>query len=252
MANLKISQLINRNLPSVDSDLIPIVPTGSLITNKITIGNLLSSYTGSMIVSGAATASLAQTASYIQGVIIQTFDSASSTISDTFINVPGYAYNGLRFLKNYNNDVAKTISNNAFSICQSLINVSIPNVTYIGDNAFNFCSSLQSISFQSVEVINSFTFGNCTSLVSASLPNIKTIGVNAFSGNTSLEHVYIPSLSGSTALGGNTANSNVFVNAPNTGYITIPSFYSSSNAGAPDGDLVYLTTSPRSWTINYI
>jgi hypothetical protein len=29
-------------------------------------------------------------------------------------------------------------------------------------------------------------------------------------------------------------------------------FYSSSNAGAPDGDIVYLKTSGKNWTIDFI
>jgi hypothetical protein len=39
---------------------------------------------------------------------------------------------------------------------------------------------------------------------------------------------------------------------PNTGYITVPLFYSSSNTGSVDGDIAFLTTAPRNWTINWV
>jgi hypothetical protein len=78
------------------------------------------------------------------------------------------------------------------------------------------------------------------------------VAANIFSGNTSMTYVNLSSLSGSTSLGGSVTNNNCFLNVPNTGFIQVPSYLSASNAGNPDGDLVYLKTTPRNWTINYI
>ena len=71
----------------------------------------------------------------------------------------------------------------AFSNCNNLISVTIPNgITYIGDYAFAYCANLASISIpDSVVSIGEFAFTSCTSLISLSIPNSVTyIGICAF------------------------------------------------------------------------
>ncbi len=111
-----------------------------------------------------------------------------------------------------------SIYNNAFSYCDSLTTVTIPDgVTYIKGGAFSECSnlvtvylpksvieldssifegctSLKSVTIpDSVTVIPSKMFYNCLSLASIDIPkNVTTIGGNAFYGCSSLTSVNIP------------------------------------------------------------
>ena len=86
------------------------------------------------------------------------------------------------------------IGSSAFSNCEDLTSVVIPNsVTTIDKGAFRNCSSLISVTIpNSVITINESAFGNCTSLTNITIPNsVTTIGVSVFSGCTSLTNVTI-------------------------------------------------------------
>ena len=88
------------------------------------------------------------------------------------------------------------IGESAFSDCNSLTSVEIPNsVTSIGNSAFSNCSSLPSVTIpNSVTSIGSSAFSNCTSLSSVTIPNsVTSIGSSAFSRCTSLTSIEIPS-----------------------------------------------------------
>jgi hypothetical protein len=100
----------------------------------------------------------------------------------------------------------------------------------------------------------STTFQSCTALTTVSLPNVTTIGLSTFNDCTSLTSIDLSGLSRTilTSLGGSVGNNSVFLNVPNTGTLTVPVEYQTNNGGNPDGDIQYLTTAPRSWTINYI
>ena len=145
------------------------------------------------------------------------------------------------------------IGDYAFNRCVSLLETpTFGNVTSMGQYAFSSCSAMITASIPSAQYVSFGAFYQCTSLISASFISAKTVGDSAFDTCTSVKWINLPALSGSTAIGGSVLNTNVFNLVPNTGYITVPSRYSASNAGAPDGDLVYLKTAPRNWTINYI
>ena len=94
-------------------------------------------------------------------------------------------------------DSVTSIGNAAFRECSSLTSVTIPDsVTSIGDSAFRGCSSLTSVTIpDSVTNIGSYAFYNCSSLTSVTIPDsVTSIGNYAFSGCSSLTSVYITDL----------------------------------------------------------
>ena len=86
------------------------------------------------------------------------------------------------------------IGNNAFNHCSSLFSLTIPNsVSSIGAFAFFSCSGLTSITIgESVISIDEDAFENCSSLTSLMIPNsVITIGNQAFRGCSSLTSIMI-------------------------------------------------------------
>lgn len=95
------------------------------------------------------------------------------------------------------NYIVSAIGNYAFTLCQNLKKVVIPNtVTSIGYYAFYKCSSLTSICLpESLDIIDYGVFDECTSLKDVTIPSsIKTIGVYAFDECTELSTVYASDL----------------------------------------------------------
>ena len=113
-----------------------------------------------------------------------------------------YSRDGKRLLK-YNDDNlskysikkgTKVIGDYAFSICESLQSIVIPNsVKSIGNSAFSGCKSLQSIVIpDSVTSIGDWAFNCCKSLQSIVIPNsVKSIGKRAFRGCLKLTRMIV-------------------------------------------------------------
>ena len=91
---------------------------------------------------------------------------------------------------------ATSIKRAAFSGCNSLTNVIMPNsITNIGTGAFENCFSLISVTMSdSVISIGQSAFSSCTSLANITIPDsVTSIGQSAFYGCSSLTDVIIGS-----------------------------------------------------------
>ncbi len=88
-----------------------------------------------------------------------------------------------------------SIGDNAFSDCEGLTSVTIPNsVTNLGSSAFQDCPGLTSITIPNgVTSIGEYAFENCSGLTSITIPNsVTSIGEGAFDGCSGLISITIP------------------------------------------------------------
>lgn len=91
--------------------------------------------------------------------------------------------------------VVKKIGDRAFSFCQNITKVDIPDsVTTIGDYAFYLCENLSNIIIpNSITTIQNYAFYKCTSLSSIVIPNsVVEIGIESFA-DTGLTSIYVDS-----------------------------------------------------------
>ncbi|MCI6616952.1 leucine-rich repeat protein [Ruminococcus sp.] len=105
--------------------------------------------------------------------------------NDTDVEIP-FEINGQK---------VTSIGNNAFSECNTIYSIVIPDsVTSIGNAAFSNCSTLESISIpDSVTSIGNAAFSNCSTLESISIPDsVESIGSSAFSWCERLKNIIIP------------------------------------------------------------
>lgn len=109
--------------------------------------------------------------------------------------------------------------------------------------AFTFCKSIKSISADYITTVpyGAFSNLNCpsTSSIYIDLMWMPRDGVSLGTGYSTGQY---PST---------LVNNDVFANISDNGTLTVPVEYSINNGGNPDGDITYLTTGSRNWTINY-
>ena len=110
--------------------------------------------------------------------------------------IPAFAFSMCDGLTNITiPDGVTSIGEEAFGDCSSLTGVTIPDsVTSIGERAFLNCSSLTSITIpDGVTDIGSAAFWKCSNLTSVSISdNVSSIGYQAFDGCSNLTSIAIP------------------------------------------------------------
>jgi hypothetical protein len=172
--------------------------------------------------------------------------------SSTAYSVNLNAFSASTITKYIDDGQCTVLNNIAFQYSQNLVTASFAGCTTLGSGVFTSCSQLRVVDFPELITLGSNGFVWCTSLQSVSLPKVKTVGQSAFRFCSAISSISLPSLSGSTALGGSTGSNNVFDSCSLSGTITVPAYLATVASGQPDGDLQYLKTAPRNWTINYI
>jgi hypothetical protein len=119
-----------------------------------------------------------------------------TTNADNTITITGYTGSGgdVTIPTNITGLTVSSIGSNAFSHCQSLTTVTIPDtVTNIGDAAFGFCFSLSSVTIgDGVTSVGDEAFVSSFSLTNVTIGNnVSTIGAYAFE-SSSLASVNVP------------------------------------------------------------
>ena len=142
------------------------------------------------------------------------------------------------------NSKIATIGDYAFSYCQNLTEISLPNsVTLLGTAAFYCSKGLRNATLnENLTQLKNSTFYQCESLTSISIPaSIVTIGTYAFSGCLALESVTFAE----NGLLEN-INGSAFRNCSLIDEITIPSTVRIIRTAAFDGTSIKKVTIPRS------
>ena len=94
----------------------------------------------------------------------------------------------------YNDKPVTTIGDSAFSGCNKLTSITIPDsIISVGDKAFYYCTNLTSITIgDSVTTIGAYAFRACWNLSTITIPDsVTTIGERAFDNCTSLTSIAI-------------------------------------------------------------
>jgi hypothetical protein len=147
----------------------------------------------------------------------QDFETKADGVGITIVNYKGQGASVV-IPASVNGKNVTTIGAYAFSGCESLTSVTIPDgVTTIGERAFFYCESLTTVTIpDSVTAIGEWAFYSCASLTAVTIPNsVTAIGEGAFRECASLTSVTIPD--GVTTIG-----EGAFLDCSSLTTVTIP------------------------------
>ena len=121
---------------------------------------------------------------YVFGGLVKGSQICSITLPNTLKAIYPYAFANSTLEEIYISDGIESIGDYAFSNCEKLQIIKIPDTTqYLGESIFNNCSKLSEVQIGSqIEEIPVYAFYNCFSLSDVKFgANVKYIGHNAFS-----------------------------------------------------------------------
>ncbi len=175
-------------------------------------------------------------------------DVYATSISNATVTASAFENSFITF---FSSPIITELNVYSFAFCPSMSVIDLPNlVTINGSQTFINNDALTNVNFPKLEIMGTGTFQGSEGLISASFALLESFGPSCFSGCTSLNWLYVPSLSGSNAIGGSSDANGCFLDVANSGSITVPSFYQTNNAGNLDGDLAYLVT--KGWAITWV
>ena len=123
---------------------------------------------------------------YVPYSTFQNYQSLYSFYADVCSSVYGGAFSWCQQLKTISLPNCLSLDNGVFSSCSALSNVYLPKVKYIREYAFCYCKSLSTIDLPECTNLYGYAFTYCTSLTDISIPKVKTIETCCFDGCTKL------------------------------------------------------------------
>lgn len=104
-----------------------------------------------------------------------------------------FACYGIPIVSIYN-DKLISIDENAFSHCQKLLSINLPNVTELNNSVFSTCDRLENATFLSLEVIGNNAFSSTIRMENFYAPNVITVGIQSFYNAKKLKEINFPKL----------------------------------------------------------
>jgi hypothetical protein len=152
-----------------------------------------------------------------------------------------YSFNSCSKLVEIDLPEATYIAHQVFISCTSLTTVKAPKLTSMSSYVFYGCSNLVTIDLPSLGAIPGYTFFNCSKLQHVTINQATSVGSYAFSGCSSLATLALPKVA--------TVYANAFINCSKLTSLffatPITSWAHSAMSGSTDTDKITLTLSPN-------
>lgn len=149
-------------------------------------------------------------------------DNIENFESDRITSISQYGLSYKETLKTLSLPNLKSSNTRAFSNCESLVSISIPNMTgYTYQYMCAYCGALKTADVRQASYISSYSFYSCYNLTKLEFNRVGTIATNAFNGCTKLATLILRSTSVVT-LSGTSAFTGTKI-AGTGGYIYVPS-----------------------------
>ena len=126
--------------------------------------------------------------------LIYSLDTKKMTASITGYDEakPPSSLTGDKIIRDSKEYIITSVGQFAFSSCQTLTSVSLPEVTGVWECAFESCDSLKTVELPKLSSVGGSAFDNCSALLSIEIPEATTIGGYAFRGCESLKSMSLP------------------------------------------------------------